>query len=1836
MDLARRTSGWMCQDRIVRGQIVERLRLTLLFLVLAWVTVAVNVDDCPLNSNCHDTTGSFYCTCHTGWDGEECIDINECTGSPGQLDSQGRPADNTCHTESTCINNLGSFICDCNPGWAGPGTICTNIDECGDITLRDCRGNTFTDARCAQIATAFSKTATNCFDLVDQFAGDGECQDDVVSFGCAEFGCDGGDCECNAESLGNYSFVLEHYGNNTCSEESTCVDSDGSYECECNLGWTGSGITCMDFDECALGLDDCSDDATCANEDGSFTCTCNLGFFSEVNAVDGTSCTACDAMSTDLAAGNEMNCACNAGWSGPGITCVDVDECTLGLDDCSDDAACADEDGSVTCTGNLGFLSEVNAADGTSCTACDLMSTDLDTGNEMNCVCNLGWSGSGITCVDVDECALDIDDCDDAAPVFKSQCTDIDGSFTCACTLGWTGTGVECDDVTECSLGLNDCDLHASCAELEGSFACNCNAGYAGDGTICFNKNETNDYIIEILHGTHQSKGGQTGFLLESSFQTPESVCLDQLMLIQHAVTTQPPCVDLHGPVTFADGSLVPCGYLSQWECSYDLRKTWSYLEPGTTVASRCPLMCGECADNRVSVPFEDENGYSCDWYTERPERCTGAAGANRYCCACNSTYAVPIEPIEVALPTLWTTSVAAHPDFSGPASIGNTLTTLSGPPTGIVTVQVNADDTLTMGYALEGVDPTLSAALTTTATYLALTAGEFQPTGAVSVVDMPNSAVRIGYSFGAMKPALITSIHTYVAYSGANTPSGTVTVLDLPGGAIEVVYTLVDLVPDDSDTLEIHTGLACDVPSEVGANFYDAALTNPWTAQYTADANGVASGSFTVSTGKSYSDNDGHVVIINGGNDRAGCGVLAARQSAVKIHSGQTCDTAGLASPVAVSASVAGDPWDNSLYTVLADGTAAGQIVINSGMGFDANNGLAVVLYEGADAVACGTLSPVQIAIEIKSGFSCSSTSAIGGSTTNHTGTDPVQVTFPSTTEQILTGSMIINNGGRYFENKDRAVVVYHDDTAVGCTTLTIGIVPFYWTCIQVIDSAANITAPCTIRDSLDVNQVILPNELAGGGRYQFTVTAHIDTDSSARSYPTTVDILDEVIPVSIAYLVDNTTAYGATAKPWSTIAVQAVLNYTDLEEGGLLEHEDLEFEYVWTVNGFDFSEHTASLEGNPALTIPNNDQDPRFTAGTTVQLAVNVTAFVDRLGDGSGDGVGRNVYGYVMQAFEVPPSPAGGAVAVTEDPDGTLQLSTSGWIAPAGSSLSYAFYFRLPGSTDNLYFSTHASASAAFEVSLPPANAFTVGVEVSYFWGRNTAETQYTQTVDPGEQWADTLETAYADMVLYLANDATSTIKSAGLQAFSLDPAQGQLNGTQDQIESLYAEVLASTVTLYARFRHENAREIIVAGLDRIAALTTTLAIPPSETLRAAIFTAVDTYITNSLEELGGDIRAGDLVDQTKLINKAIDVFAVTAYTPPGGSVLTIEHQTEELLAREFEAIEALVTAGRGPDMPGVHVLVADSLGVGAIHPSLEQVELDDTGSAAVTVPGVENRQLVDSSVQVYLVNGVPGSVASVRALYRDQASFFERHPGPTSSRADAHWTHASATARVRVYTAGTNTRLTPSLYGLQFSGAFSNAVVPSCHVWSASSGTWMASDTLVQTVTFSATSVSCEVSHTDAAVTVFTRPTGDDASNSTAPRGFFVLEGGFWPCPRGTYANSIGATSCTTIPVDYFCATETQMPCEAIAQCPYGYSCPGDGYSYLDGRVVTNAIDPWKCRGGSSYCVDDATPRTAAPTRAPTVAPTLSPTASDPTSSPTLDPTTSDPTQSPASTF
>eukprot|EP00117_Sycon_ciliatum_P009579 scpid39343/ scgid11813/ Nidogen-1; Entactin len=62
----------------------------------------------------------------------------------------------------------------------------------------------------------------------------------------------------------------------------------------------------------------------------------------------------------------------------------------------------------------------------------------------------------------------------------------------CTCAPGFSGNGVVCDDVDECA-GTGACDSNATCANTISSFLCQCNAGYTGDGLTCADIDECLD-----------------------------------------------------------------------------------------------------------------------------------------------------------------------------------------------------------------------------------------------------------------------------------------------------------------------------------------------------------------------------------------------------------------------------------------------------------------------------------------------------------------------------------------------------------------------------------------------------------------------------------------------------------------------------------------------------------------------------------------------------------------------------------------------------------------------------------------------------------------------------------------------------------------------------------------------------------------------------------------------------------------------------------------------------------------------------------------------------------------------------------------------------------------------------------------------------------------------------------------------------------------------------------------------------------------------------------------------------------------------------------------------
>lgn len=165
-----------------------------------------------------------------------------------------------------------------------------------------------------------------------------------------------------------------------CSAFATCTydPDDGSPRCACDFGFTGDGISCIKVPLCSEA-DYCDPNATCtAVEWSADVCTCNAGYQDDPDAPPGTR---------------------------TGESCVEIDECEMGLADCDQHAVCTNLPGSFACAcnGDLGY------------------SEDDDPETK-----------PGTVCVDTNECAVGLDDCDEHA-----VCTDIPGGFTCACGEGY-------------------------------------------------------------------------------------------------------------------------------------------------------------------------------------------------------------------------------------------------------------------------------------------------------------------------------------------------------------------------------------------------------------------------------------------------------------------------------------------------------------------------------------------------------------------------------------------------------------------------------------------------------------------------------------------------------------------------------------------------------------------------------------------------------------------------------------------------------------------------------------------------------------------------------------------------------------------------------------------------------------------------------------------------------------------------------------------------------------------------------------------------------------------------------------------------------------------------------------------------------------------------------------------------------------------------------------------------------------------------------------------------------------------------------------------------------
>ncbi|XP_053329536.1 latent-transforming growth factor beta-binding protein 4 [Spea bombifrons] len=454
-------------------------------------TECTDIDECSGDQQpcgggvCHNTPGSYRCACPPGFSlspqGTSCIDIDECRLTTRRLCQNGR-----------CENTPGSFLCVCPAGYiANPqGTDCQDVDECRQ-TPRPCGSgrcqNTPGSYRCScAVGYRMTSQGDDCVDINEcenpgACAGQ-ECVNTLGSFHCRQ--CRAGYRLQNRRCVD----INECQTEPTCGPHGKCVNTDGSFQCECLPGFRLSGdrTRCSDVNECLEG-EFCFPHGECQNTEGSYTCVCAEGY---AVSPGGTSCIDKDeCQSGTLCQGGRcantpgsFQCACPTGFRATAdkATCADIDECRERGGTVCGTQGCENTLGSYKCIAQCDSGYRITAsgdcADIDECSNSTVCGENAECENLIGtyrCTCNLGheMSSDGKNCVDIDEC-LEYGN----SICGTLRCQNTPGHYKCIndCLPGYQlSPAGDCRDVNECVTLQGVCGI-ARCQNTEGSFVCIC------------------------------------------------------------------------------------------------------------------------------------------------------------------------------------------------------------------------------------------------------------------------------------------------------------------------------------------------------------------------------------------------------------------------------------------------------------------------------------------------------------------------------------------------------------------------------------------------------------------------------------------------------------------------------------------------------------------------------------------------------------------------------------------------------------------------------------------------------------------------------------------------------------------------------------------------------------------------------------------------------------------------------------------------------------------------------------------------------------------------------------------------------------------------------------------------------------------------------------------------------------------------------------------------------------------------------------------------------------------------------------------------------------------
>jgi hypothetical protein len=507
-------------------------------------------NDCDENATCNDTDDGYECECNAPayeGDGEscECADgysevDGECVGEDGAECEDDAGCENghcvegiccasacdepsqcqlaegaTCADGATCVypSKADDTACDdenlcteddvCEDGvCAGDGSNVAATTSCGDpdmcsTTGYHCAGNARGDC--------ISDNPTDCTSFTD------ECHTGICdpATGCmamaAEVGtaCDDGDACMSGETC-DADGVCGGATPTACDDSNPCTDD----ACSSTVGCTATpnnAATCVDSDPCTIN-EQCNagvcekDDRDCSG----MTNVCNLGVCDPTDGScdamprpnttpcdDTDSCTAtdlcnngtctgtgnaCGANATACTEGTPNDCTCAANYvdNNAGQCVPLVDECAPGMNPCHANATCDDPTNAV---------------------------------GDVDCTCNTGYLGNGITCTDIDECASN------PCGAGRGNCTQgAPGTYSCACLAGFTAVDATSDGVSNPSCVCN----------MDGTFAVRVATNLVWMNVDGIANGSATVYSWVLRRHTYEADGSLTSETTECGATTPD------------------------------------------------------------------------------------------------------------------------------------------------------------------------------------------------------------------------------------------------------------------------------------------------------------------------------------------------------------------------------------------------------------------------------------------------------------------------------------------------------------------------------------------------------------------------------------------------------------------------------------------------------------------------------------------------------------------------------------------------------------------------------------------------------------------------------------------------------------------------------------------------------------------------------------------------------------------------------------------------------------------------------------------------------------------------------------------------------------------------------------------------------------------------------------------------------------------------------------------------------------------------------------------------------------------------------------------------------------------